>query len=88
MSRWILLAAFLLAGCETSTTRAPADYDQSLLERCPDLQPVVVAEDGTGDPAELALADVATAGQYLECQRRHDGLVEAIKKSRRDSPPQ
>lgn len=81
MNRWTLIAAFLLAGCGTSTTRAPVDYDQSLLERCQDPQPVVVAEDGTGDPAELALADVATAGMYLECQRRHDGLIEAVKRS-------
>lgn len=80
MSRWTLLAVCLLAGCATSTTRVPAELDQSLLVRCPDLAPVPVAEDGSGDPAELALAGVATAGLYLECQRRHEGLVEAIRK--------
>jgi hypothetical protein len=40
---------------------------------------VPIAEDGTGDPAELTLADVEMSGQYLECQRRHQGLVEAVK---------
>ncbi|TWH63840.1 hypothetical protein LX59_03092 [Azomonas agilis] len=49
-----------------------------MLQSCPDLLPVVVAEDGTGDPAELLLADVALAGQYLECQRLHQGLIDAI----------
>lgn len=49
------------------------------MQLCPDLQQVPVAEDGTGDPAELSLADVASAGMYLECQRRHQGLVEAVK---------
>ncbi len=81
MSRWTLIAAFLLAGCGTSTERVPASYDQSLLERCPDLQQVPVADDGTADPAELALADVAASGLYLECQRRHAGLVEAIRRA-------
>lgn len=38
-----------------------------------------VADDGTGDPAELTLADVAMSGLYLECQRRHQGLIEAVK---------
>ncbi len=79
MNRWILLAACLLAGCATSTPPAPANFDQSLLQPCPDLQPVPVADDGTGDPAELTLADVAMSGQYLECQRRHQGLIEAVK---------
>lgn len=51
------------------------------MQLCPDLQQVPVAEDGSGDPAELALADVAAAGMYLECQRRHQGLVEAIQRS-------
>lgn len=81
MNRWTLIAAFLLAGCTKSMPPVPESYDQSLLERCPDLQQVPVAEDGTGDPAELTLADVATAGMYLECQRRHQGLVEAVKRS-------
>ena len=53
--------------------------DQNLLQPCPDLVAVPVAEDGTGDPGELTLADVAMAGQYLECQRNHQGLIEAIK---------
>lgn len=53
--------------------------DQSLLQPCPDLRPVPIAEDGTGDPAELTLADVEMSGQYLECQRRHQGLAEAVK---------
>ena len=46
--------------------------------RCPDIAPVEMAADGTGDPAELTLADVALAGQYLECQKLHDGLIEAV----------
>lgn len=79
MNRWTLIAAFLLAGCAKSIPPAPANYDQSLLERCPDLQQVAVAEDGTGDPAELTLADVSASGLYLECRRRHDGLIDAIK---------
>ncbi|SUD16430.1 Uncharacterised protein [Aquipseudomonas alcaligenes] len=79
MNRWTLIAAFLLAGCTKSMPPVPESYDQSLLERCPDLQQVPVAEDGTGDPAELTLADVSASGLYLECQRRHDGLVDAIK---------
>ncbi|WP_347506188.1 hypothetical protein [Pseudomonas anguilliseptica] len=79
MSRWTLLVACLLAGCETSMTRAPVEIDQLLMQSCPDLPQVPVAEDGTGDPGELALIDVATAGLYLECQRRHKGLVEAVK---------
>lgn len=53
--------------------------DQSLMQPCPDLEPVPIAEDGTGDPAELTLADVSSSGLYLECQRRHQGLIEAVK---------
>lgn len=53
--------------------------DQSLMQPCPDLEQVPVAEDGTGDPAELTLSDVAASGQYLECQRRHQGLIDAVK---------
>lgn len=53
--------------------------DQSLLLPCPDLEQVPVADDGTGDPAELTLADVAMSGQYLECQRLHQGLIDAVK---------
>ena len=79
MNRCLLIAAFLLAGCAKSTAPVPENYDQSLLELCPDLQPVPVADDGTADPAELTLADVAASGLYLECQRRHAGLVDAIK---------
>lgn len=77
MSRWTLLAVCLLAGCATSTP--PVPVDQSLMQPCPDLGPVPVAEDGTGDPAELTLADVSSSGLYLECQRRHQGLIEAVK---------
>lgn len=49
------------------------------MQPCPDLRQVPVADDGTGDPAELTLADVEASGQYLECQRRHQGLIEAVK---------
>jgi len=42
---------------------------------------VPVAEDGTGDPAELALADIALAGQYHECAKLHQGLIEAVTAS-------
>lgn len=59
--------------------RDPAPIDQNLLQPCPDLVAVPVAEDGTGDPGELALADVAMAGQYLECQRNHQGLIDAVR---------
>ncbi len=79
MNRWILLAACLLAGCATSTPPAPASFDQGLLQPCLDLQQVPVADDGTGDPAELTLADVSMSGQYLECQRLHQGLIDAVK---------
>lgn len=51
------------------------------MEQCPEPQQVPVADDGTADPAELTLADVAMAGLYLECQRRHAGLVEAIRRA-------
>lgn len=53
--------------------------DQGLLQPCPDLVAVPVAEDGTGDPSELTLADVALAGQYLECQRNQQGLIDAVR---------
>jgi hypothetical protein len=76
-SLWTLAAACLLAGCATSTPPAPVLIDQNLLQPCPDLVAVPAAEDGTGDPGELALADVALAGQYLECQRLHQGLIKA-----------
>lgn|GEM_PF-785820 len=81
MSRWILLAACLLAGCATPTTHGPVEIDQSLLQPCPLPVEVPVAEDGTGDPAELALADIALAGQYHECAKLHQGLIEAVTAS-------
>lgn len=49
------------------------------MQPCPDLRQVPVADDGTGDPAELTLSDVEASGQYLECQRRHQGLIDAVK---------
>lgn len=79
MNRLTLLAACLLAGCGTSTKPAPEKLDQLLMQKCPDMVAVPVSEDGTADPAELALADVALAGQYQVCQRRHQGLIEAVK---------
>lgn len=58
--------------------------EQALLQPCPDLPLVRVDEDGTGDPAELLLADVALVGQYRECQRLHQGLVDALNAGRND----
>lgn len=58
--------------------------EQALLQPCPDLPLVRVDEDGTGDPAELLLADVELAGQYRECQRLHQGLINAVSVGRDD----
>lgn len=51
---------------------------------CPPPVEAPVAEDGTGDPPELALADIALAGQYHECAKLHQGLIEAAKASWRN----
>ena len=53
--------------------------DQALLRPCPDLPQLQQADDGTAAMGELVLADVASSGQYLECQRLHQGLIEAVK---------
>lgn len=53
--------------------------DRALLQPCPDVPVLVSRDDGTADPADLVLADVALAGQYLECQRLHQGLIDAVR---------
>ena len=62
----------------------PVEIDQSLLQPCPPPLAVPVAEDGTGAPAELALADIALACQYHECAALQQGLINAVKAIRRN----
>lgn len=76
---FIASAACLLLGCGSSTKRG--DIDQSLLQPCPDLQQVPVADDGTAPMGDLMLADIDAAGMYRECQAGKNGLIEAIKKA-------
>lgn len=52
--------------------------EQALLRPCPNIKQIEVAQDGTGDPADLTVSDIELAGQYRECQKLHQGLIEAV----------
>lgn len=63
-STQILLAAFLLAGCATSTQPLPEKDRSLVIQNCPPLAPL--ADDSMG-ALVLKLSEVA--GQYHQCRK-------------------
>lgn len=53
--------------------------DEGLLQPCPLIPLIPVAEDGAAPLGTLLVEDVDLAGLYAECATGKDGLIEAIR---------
>lgn len=85
----IMMLAFMLSGCgvlrwlqQSNDPKQPTEVPipANLLTRCPDI-PNIKDRANMGD---LLKYSVDLMGQYNECAVRHDGLVDAVTKKKKD----